>query len=295
MHSYSFIIPHKNNPDLLNRCVNSIPQREDVQIIVVDDNSDSNKKPDLNRKDVTLIFLNKDNSNGAGRARNVGLASADGAWVIFADADDYYVDGFINILDEHFDDNAEVVYFNACSVFSDTLAPASRTSKMQQCFEKYDGSKESENDLKFGFHSPWNKMVRLDFIKKWNISFEEIFKGNDTLYSYSVGFLASNVKIDKRIVYIYTYAPNSLTTGKKNSSQWLCDLKNYFKQKKFLNYVECGHLGLSLPRFVARQIKSNGFQSLFVGLVVFLAYFNSIRSDSHKYVNIIEEKIKICV
>ena len=36
---YSIIIPHYNTPELLLRCVTSIPERNDIQIIVVDDNS----------------------------------------------------------------------------------------------------------------------------------------------------------------------------------------------------------------------------------------------------------------
>ena len=39
--NYTFIIPHKNIPNLLRRCLNSIPRRDDIQIIVVDDNSNS--------------------------------------------------------------------------------------------------------------------------------------------------------------------------------------------------------------------------------------------------------------
>ena len=40
MINYSIIISHKNIPDLLSRCLDSIPKREDIQIIVVDDNSE---------------------------------------------------------------------------------------------------------------------------------------------------------------------------------------------------------------------------------------------------------------
>lgn len=39
MINYSIIIPHKNIPHLLVRCLDSIPQKDDVQIIVIDDNS----------------------------------------------------------------------------------------------------------------------------------------------------------------------------------------------------------------------------------------------------------------
>ena len=58
MYNYSFIIPHKNCPDLLQRCVDSIPERDDVQVIVVDDNSDDSKKPSLkNHKNLQVILM----------------------------------------------------------------------------------------------------------------------------------------------------------------------------------------------------------------------------------------------
>ena len=38
--NFSIIIPTKNILDLLQRCLESIPQRSDIEIIVVDDNSD---------------------------------------------------------------------------------------------------------------------------------------------------------------------------------------------------------------------------------------------------------------
>ena len=40
---YSIIIPHYDIPDLLLRCVKSIPEHKDIQIIIVDDNSPNAK------------------------------------------------------------------------------------------------------------------------------------------------------------------------------------------------------------------------------------------------------------
>ncbi len=37
---FSVIISHKNRPKMLQRCLDSIPRRDDVQIKVVDDKSD---------------------------------------------------------------------------------------------------------------------------------------------------------------------------------------------------------------------------------------------------------------
>ena len=89
--NYSIIIPHKNIPDLLKRCLDSIPRRNDVQIIVVDDNSDPEKVdfsnfPGVGEKCVEVYFTKE--GKGAGFARNVGLKYAIGKWVLFADADD---------------------------------------------------------------------------------------------------------------------------------------------------------------------------------------------------------------
>ena len=82
--NYSFIIPHKNAPELLRRCIASIPQREDVQIIVVDDNSEKEKKPVVERENVMIVEIDSKDSKGAGHARNIGLSQAKGKWILFA-------------------------------------------------------------------------------------------------------------------------------------------------------------------------------------------------------------------
>src|SRR5574344_79438 len=101
MINFSIIIPHKNSPELLQRCLASIPQREDIQIIIVDDNSESSivnfcSFPGTERKDTEIIYLKE--SKGAGYARNRGLSRAKGEWILFADADDYYTNEFNEFL-----------------------------------------------------------------------------------------------------------------------------------------------------------------------------------------------------
>ncbi|KAA6303909.1 putative glycosyltransferase EpsJ, partial [termite gut metagenome] len=127
--NYSIIIPHKNIPDLLRRCLNSIPRREDIQIIVVDDNSDSNivdfeHFPGMGEPCVEVVFTKE--GKGAGYARNVGLSKAKGKWLLFADADDFFCEFLLQNIDKYLNANVDVVYFKAQSVDSDTLLPADR-------------------------------------------------------------------------------------------------------------------------------------------------------------------------
>lgn len=88
--AFSIIIPHKDIPDLLMRCLRSIPVSEDIQVIVVDDNSADadtylDKCPELSRP--YLEFVRTTKGKGAGYARNVGLDHAKGKWLLFADAE----------------------------------------------------------------------------------------------------------------------------------------------------------------------------------------------------------------
>ena len=92
---FTIIIPHKDIPELLDRCLRSIPHREDIQIIVVDDGSyDVDAVKIVEKSFPWVLFIYEKNSCGPGVARNRGLEKANGEWIVFADADDYFGDGF---------------------------------------------------------------------------------------------------------------------------------------------------------------------------------------------------------
>ena len=64
MFNYSFIIPHRNTPKLLQRLLDSIPERDDVEIVIIDDNSDNSIVnfscfPGKNRKNVKKLAQNQ--------------------------------------------------------------------------------------------------------------------------------------------------------------------------------------------------------------------------------------------
>ena len=237
--NYSFIIPHKNCPDLLQRCVDSIPERDDVQVIVVDDNSDEGKKPALKeRKNLQVILLDATNSKGAGRARNVGLEHAVGKWLLFPDSDDYFVEGFLSVLDTYIAETRDVVYYNY--VFKNGIT-GEELPKLgyRRCFDEYDGSKEALDKVKYRIKAPWTKMVSHAFIDKHNIGFEEVPNGNDILFTLSVGYYASNIVVVKEPLYVYLRNKNSILTSKENVSGAFCRLEHLIKLNYFHAFI--GH------------------------------------------------------
>lgn len=213
--NYTIIIPHKNIPDLLRRCLASIPRREDIQIIVVDDNSDPEKVdfnhfPGMGEPCVEVYFTKE--GKGAGYARNVGLGYAQGKWLLFADADDYYSENFIDILDVYKNKNIDILYFSAYSVDSETLLHSSRADNIIDLILKYEEDDIDKDDLiRYTLWVPWNKMFNRSFIVNHNLIFEEILSGNDAMFVVRAGYLAKNISVENKKLYCVTYRTNSLT------------------------------------------------------------------------------------
>lgn len=210
MINYSIIIPHYDIPDLLGRCLRSIPERNDIQVIVVDDQSSNCHSlldivPELNRKNVEFYVV--DNKKYAGHARNIGIDYAKGKWLMFADPDDFFVDNFDLIIDQHLNDEEDVIYFNykSCDCYE--------TTKILSCSgsTRFDSYYESGNELIFrlDFSEPWGKMIKHQFVLDHNIRFQEIRAHNDLFFGVQVGILAEKIKIVDKQLYWYVFREGS--------------------------------------------------------------------------------------
>ena len=213
-YTYTIIIPHKNSPKLLQRCLDSIPQREDLHIIIVDDNSDADKVdfnhfPGFERNDVELIFTKE--GKGAGYARNIGLSKTNSEKVIFADADDYFNYCLKEILDDYKNDNTDLIFFNRLNVDGEYYTYSSKRDWYGGYFQKYkDNPHEGEKLFRYEYDGPVCKIVTKSLIDKYNICFEETTNQNDVRFSYLCGHYARSIKVDYRAIYTVTYSPKSI-------------------------------------------------------------------------------------
>lgn len=214
--NYSIIIPHKNIPELLRRCLTSIPKREDVQIIVIDDNSDPSIINFSNFPGIgeprTEVYLTKE-GKGAGYARNIGLQKAKGKWIVFADADDYFNDCFNNVMDQYSEFDSDVIYFQSNSVDSDSLQPVrSRGEVYNRWLEEACKKDIITEEIRYHINPPWAKFFSREFISANSIFFDEVMTGNDVLFSTKTGHLANKITIDLNEIYCATVRSGSLDT-----------------------------------------------------------------------------------
>ena len=238
MINYSIIIPHYNIPDLLGRCLRSIPERDDVQIIVVDDNSPDNENylstlPELKRKNVEF-YVTKDGL-GAGHVRNVGLSHAKGKWLVFADADDFFSENINSILNEYCDAQEDVIFFNTRSCLSDNIEEIFNRS-YDVLFQNYKRTGD-RRWFSICYPQPWGKIIRHQLVIDNGITFQETIANNDLLFAVKTGTLAKTIKVVDCLMYWYTFRVGSLSISKhiEPISKHLDRIKAYYTCQQFLD------------------------------------------------------------
>lgn len=262
----------------------SVPDREDIEIIVVDDNSKNPEELRAIQKELALSnvqFIYTTEGRGAGYARNVGLSLAKGEWLVFADADDFFEKNAFDIFDQFIDDNYDIVYFPHTSVYSETLEPCLRFNVRNDCLAEYlkDSSNYNEEKLKFGDVVPWGKIFRRSVVEQHKIQFDEVPASNDVMFVAQAAYHAKRIHVCEEPAYVLTYRKGSITRviNKENEySRFRVSLRfNNFLKERGLKHLQGRNLSriLSIWRnlsfkdavILTKEVHANG-QSLFVGL-----------------------------
>lgn len=217
MKDISVIIPHHNSWQKLNELLNTIPLNDEIEVIVIDDNSEDqeNKLSEFSTKYPNFIFKKNYSKNiGAGAARNVGLSYATGEWVIFADADDLFMENFYESVKNKLNDPYDIIYFTPTSFIDGTDKISRRHIIYKELVSDYifNPSKTTELNLRYNFHVPWSKMIKRNIIVENKVLFEEIMYSNDILFSAKIGYFANSINGSEEIIYAVRESANSLTS-----------------------------------------------------------------------------------
>lgn len=117
MSKVSVIIPVWNQESLVERAIRSVPKRNDVEIIVIDDGS-TDDTPIVLRTileeelgNFNFICLSNEENRGVGYTINKGYDYASGEYLINLGSDDYfYTENFEKAMEEL--DGTDLVYYN---------------------------------------------------------------------------------------------------------------------------------------------------------------------------------------
>jgi len=262
----SIIIPHYNDVILLEKLLDSIPAKKDVEVIVIDDKSDKKEfeqyqKLKNNKKFTHINFgVNKTNKKGAGVCRNIGLDSASGKWILFADSDDFFIEGFYNKVGKYFNSDYEVVFFPPTSIYIDSGKEAERHKKFVEVLNKYSEAQNLENELQIRYKipNPISKLIKNGFINKHNLKFDEVIASNDIMFSTKVGYYMNEFAIDNEKIYCITRNKGSLTVT-RTEKVFNSRLSVYINKINFLrdrlSQKELDYFTLTGQGFIFNSIK----------------------------------------
>ena len=298
---YSIIIPHKDSFHLLTRLLESIPNVDYIQVIIIDDFSTKETREQLNdftfNQNTIVLYNNK--SAGAGKARNMGLQHAEGKWILFADADDYFSKDAEKLLNSNFSASHDIIYFGTSSIFNDTGELAYRHTRYNDLVENFEPNSKKEDSLRYYFTPPWAKMIRRELIISNNICFDEIVASNDVLFSIKTAYYAKSIDARKEVLYIITVTEGSLTNSlsKKHfdarfntalrANKFLCSIKKKRYQQSVLYFLAKSHyFGFRyFTKVVSKIIKNRS--NLFIGLEKILTLQSVLQQrENNKYLKI---------
>jgi glycosyltransferase involved in cell wall biosynthesis len=114
MTRFSLIVPTIHRTAELERLLASLQrQREDFEVLIIDQNHDDRLTPILGRFADTLKLVHLTSARGASRGRNAGLDAARGDIVAFPDDDAWYPPGLLTAVNEAFASDPEVAGISA--------------------------------------------------------------------------------------------------------------------------------------------------------------------------------------
>lgn len=212
---YSVIVPYRGEPELLQRALASVPAREDVEVLAVEDAE----------------------GRGAGWARNRALEKAQGAWLVFLDSDDFFLPGAFDAMDKHAEGEEDLIFFDITSVYSDSLKPSARHLARSGMLARY-ASNPSQVQFygRYLYNEPWGKMIRHSLVEDKGIRFDETLCANDFTFSVLCGHWADKVCYDPTPVYCVTEREGSVSSRYFDSPQKTLDrLKVYWKVQRFFD------------------------------------------------------------
>lgn len=209
----SIVMPFYKSEDYVERMIKAIQGQtyEDWELLAISNGPDQQKQNEIvaniaNRDHrIRLISVEQ---GGVSNARNIGIESAIGDWIIFVDADDFidsnHIQNFMDVVDE----SSELV------VMGYTMEKAG--SKITQKVQNLDSSVEGLNSLiqkylsyyESLYYAPWNKLFSKKILIGNNLRFDK-----ELSYTEDGVFCLQTLNVVKRLQLVdsttYHYIINS--------------------------------------------------------------------------------------
>lgn len=230
----SVIIPVYNVEKYLKRCLDSIINQtfKDLEIICINDGSTDNSAQILDEyanKDSRIKIITQPNS-GLSATRNKGINIAQGEFISFIDSDDWIAENFYEKLYK------TAIKYDADMAVCGIIRLSEYRKKYLLQFQKEIILENSDKKFEIcnipDINYVWNKIYKLDKIRKYNLKFLEGYVYEDVLFTPQTVFYLKKLVTVPHTYYYYWRTPNSIVSKKSNKK----DLEH--TKKLALEFIE---------------------------------------------------------
>ena len=225
----SVIIPVHNAEKYIDKAVQSLMEQNytNWELLLIENGSED-ASLDICKKNAekdSRIQVLKEKNKGAGSARNTGLCSAEGEYIVFIDADDYLPDKsvfqrYMNIAKQI---RADIIVSNYVRLWNGKILPAAG----HDSFSVY--SPDSEEFRFRGFFSVgtlsyvWGKLYRKSFLDQNRITFSEYPYAEDKLFNMQCYVCGAKYAFIEQIGNVYRKNEDSVSYkyNPESSRCWL--------------------------------------------------------------------------
>ena len=255
---FSIIIPNYNKGQFIGECLDSIINqtlnKENYEIIVIDDKSDDNSLEVIKNYDVKLFHVDR---KMAGGARNKGLDNANGEYIVFLDSDDKLVDN--TVLERLFNliDNEDIINLS--------YVRESKENNEIVHIDKDMNTSISEKIASSRLLGCPTKCFKASLLE--NIRFDEECYYEDTSFTIEALCNAKTQKDFEGPFFVYRYVYGSITRSKEISAKKMTDVliqivKFYYFCDKFPEHKDALLKRIKKDRLPERlEILNNYFET----------------------------------
>ncbi len=239
MPTFSLIVPIYKIEEYLPKCIDSVLAQKcrDYELLLIDDGSpDSSGKliDEYAAKYPDKIRAIHQENGGAGAARNHGIRSAKGEYLLFVDGDDYLDDTLLQELSEKISATHAQLYLFGAHVERDGV----KTGELHELVEVGKiCNAQSDPKLFFGIMAPWNRAYHRSLFE--NIEFASKVWYEDIRIVTKVNALAKTVVRLEKPYYHYLQREGSAMNNKNSERNVeilyaFDDILAWFEEQKLL-------------------------------------------------------------
>lgn len=213
MIKFSVIVPVYNVEQYLGQCLKSLIAQDytDFEVICVNDGSTDHSRGILTEWESMMPQMRViDRENGGlSAARNTGLKSATGDYVVFVDSDDWVSPNMLSTLATTIDGEDMICF--ACRR-TDNDATDSLPKEQNSGWDYY--NRHALEARVVPFVCVWQRCYRREFLIGNNLWFREGILHEDNEFTPRVCLKANKVKVIPDVLYYYRVRPNSIMTSR---------------------------------------------------------------------------------